>query len=512
MKKTVILLMLLTLFSKVLGFIRDIVLSYFYGASTISDVYLISLTIPTVIFAIIGKGISTGFIPLYSRIEGLEGTKKANIYTNNLVNLVLAICLIIFIVCYLNTETIVKLFAAGFSGETLDLAVNFTKISLISIFFTGMIYVFIAFLQTKEVFLIPAIIGIPANLIVIGSFFFSSKTNIYVLAVGGVIAAGAQFILLYLYVYKNNYRYKLQLNIKDYHIRKMMLLALPVIFGSSVAQINILVDRTIASYISVGGISALNYANTIYLVVLGVIVSSITTVLYPKISKMAVTNNIEGIKGHLSEAISVITIIVLPATVGYMIFAKPIVQLLYGRGEFDTQAITMTASALFYYAIGLIGLSLREILSNVFYSLQDTKTPMVNAAIALGVNIGLNFVLSRYMGIGGLALATSISVILCSLLLFIQLWRRIGSFGVKLITQSFFKIGFAALIMGVVSKFSFSHLINNIGLPLALLSSVVVGMAFYFVLIFFMKIPEVNSFIDEVKNRFRNFSRVRKVS
>lgn len=507
-----ILLMLLTLFSKVLGFIRDIVLSYFYGASTISDVYLISLTIPTVIFAIIGKGISTGFIPLYSRIEGLEGTKKANIYTNNLVNLVLAICLIIFIVCYLNTETIVKLFAAGFSGETLDLAVNFTKISLISIFFTGMIYVFIAFLQTKEVFLIPAIIGIPANLIVIGSFFFSSKTNIYVLAVGGVIAAGAQFILLYLYVYKNNYRYKLQLNIKDYHIRKMMLLALPVIFGSSVAQINILVDRTIASYISVGGISALNYANTIYLVVLGVIVSSITTVLYPKISKMAVTNNIEGIKGHLSEAISVITIIVLPATVGYMIFAKPIVQLLYGRGEFDTQAITMTASALFYYAIGLIGLSLREILSNVFYSLQDTKTPMVNAAIALGVNIGLNFVLSRYMGIGGLALATSISVILCSLLLFIQLWRRIGSFGVKLITQSFFKIGFAALIMGVVSKFSFSHLINNIGLPLALLSSVVVGMAFYFVLIFFMKIPEVNSFIDEVKNRFRNFSRVRKVS
>ncbi|WP_286229489.1 murein biosynthesis integral membrane protein MurJ [Neobacillus mesonae] len=512
MKKTVILLMLLTLFSKVLGFIRDIVLSYFYGASTISDVYLISLTIPTVIFAIIGKGISTGFIPLYSRIEGLEGTKKANIYTNNLVNLVLAICLIIFIVCYLNTETIVKLFAAGFSGETLDLAVNFTKISLISIFFTGMIYVFIAFLQTKEVFLIPAIIGIPANLIVIGSFFLSSKTNIYVLAVGGVIAAGAQFILLYLYVYKNNYRYKLQLNIKDYHLRKMMLLALPVIFGSSVAQINILVDRTIASYISVGGISALNYANTIYLVVLGVIVSSITTVLYPKISKMAVTNNIEGIKGHLSEAISVITIIVLPATVGYMIFAKPIVQLLYGRGEFDTQAITMTASALFYYAIGLIGLSLREILSNVFYSLQDTKTPMVNAAIALGVNIGLNFVLSRYMGIGGLALATSISVILCSLLLFIQLWRRIGSFGVKLITQSFFKIGFAALIMGVVSKFSFSHLINIIGLPLALLSSVVVGMAFYFVLIFFMKIPEVNSFIDEVKNRFRNFSRVRKVS
>lgn len=512
MKKTVILLMLLTLFSKVLGFIRDIVLSYFYGASTISDVYLISLTIPTVILAIIGKGISTGFIPLYSRIEGLEGTKKANIYTNNLVNLVLAICLIIFIVCYLNTETIVKLFAAGFSGETLDLAVNFTKISLISIFFTGMIYVFIAFLQTKEVFLIPAIIGIPANFIVIGSFFLSSKTNIYVLAVGGVIAAGAQFILLYLYVYKNNFRYKLQLNIKDYHLRKMMLLALPVIFGSSVAQINILVDRTIASYISVGGISALNYANTIYLVVLGVIVSSITTVLYPKISKMAVTNNIEGIKGHLSEAISVITIIVLPATVGYMIFAKPIVQLLYGRGEFDTQAITMTASALFYYAIGLIGLSLREILSNVFYSLQDTKTPMVNAAIALVVNIGLNFILSRYMGIGGLALATSISVILCSLLLFIQLWRRIGSFGVKLIAQSFFKIGFAALIMGVVSKFSFSHLINNIGLPFALLASVVVGMAFYFVLIFFMKIPEVNSFIDEMKNRFRNFSRVRKVS
>src|SRR3954451_14555673 len=114
MKKTVIILMLLTVISKLLGFGRDLVLSYFYGTSNISDIYLISLTIPTVLFAVIGKGISSGFIPLYTRIEGKDGSKKANQFTNNLVNLVLIICTIIFLLGMIFTDSVVKLFASGF--------------------------------------------------------------------------------------------------------------------------------------------------------------------------------------------------------------------------------------------------------------------------------------------------------------------------------------------------------------------------------------------------------------
>lgn len=512
MKKTVFFLMLLTIFSKILGFARDISLSYFYGATIISDVYLIASTIPFVILAIIGKGITTGFVPMYTRIETNEGTEKAINYTNNLVNFVIVICTIILIVGVLFTEPIVKLFASGFDGETLDLAVVFTRISLIGVYFTGLNYVFAAFLQVKGIFIITALVGLPSNFIVIGSFFLGSQTNIYMLAIGSVLAIGSQFLLIVVYGYKNNYRYKLKLDIKDKNIKQLIILALPVILGSSVAQINLLIDRTLASQISLGGISALNYANTINLIVLGIVVSTITTVLYPKIAKMAVESKMKELKIHLSEAINTIHLFVLPVTVGYMLFAEPIVQLLYGRGEFDSQAISLTSIALFYYSIGLVGFSLRDILSNVFYSLHDTKTPMINATIALLLNIILNFVLSKYLGIGGLALATSISILFCSFLLLINLRKRIGNFGLKTIIITFTKIFLASLVMGGISHYAYDLLIKQLSLSFSLFISVLIGIIVYATMIFFMKIKEVNSLVITVKNKSKSSTKAKAAS
>ncbi len=501
MKKTVIFLVLVTVFSKLLGFIRDIALSYFYGATVISDVYLISLTIPTVIFAIIGKGVSTGFVPMYTRIESREGTGKANEYANNVLNLVLGFATLIVILGLIFTKPIVEMFASGFSGEALELAVDFTRVSLLGVYFTGSIYVFNSFLQTKEVFVIPAIIGLPSNLIVIVTFIISSHTNVYVLAIGSVIAIGSQFVLLIIFAYKSDYRYKPTLNLKDQNLRKMMLVALPTIFGSSIAQINILVDRTLASRISVGGVSALNYADTINLVVLGVGVASITTVLYPKISRMAAENKLKEMKSLLAQAIRIIFIFVLPASVIYMVFAEQIVRLLYGRGQFSSQAAALTSTALFYYAIGLIGISLQSILSSVFYSLQDTKTPMKNAGIAMLLNIVLNLVLSRYLGIGGLALATSISVLVCSMLLFVDLIKKIGSFEVKGMAGSLVKILIASVGMGAFNWYAFEFLAGFVHLFLALLSACAMGVILYFWMIHLMRVSEANLLVMQIKKK-----------
>src|SRR5699024_3854161 len=175
-----------------------------------------------------------------------------------------------------------------------------------------------------------------------------------------------------------------------------------------------LVDRTIASRVVEGGITALNYANRLNGFIQGIFVLSISTALYPMISKMAAENNMQGLKKSVAEAISGINLLVIPATVGSMVFAEPVVMLLFGRGAFDSNAISLTTAALFYYSIGMLGFGLREVLSRAFYSLQDTKTPAINAAIAVVINIVLNIVLSKFMGIGGLALATSISAIVCT--------------------------------------------------------------------------------------------------
>lgn len=512
MKKTVFILMIVTVISKVLGFMRDLFLSFFYGASNISDIYLISLTIPTVILAIIGKGISTGFIPMYARIESKSGIEETKRYTNNVINFVIILCTIILVLGLIFTEYLIKIFASGFEGETLDQAIIFTRISLISVYFSGLVYVYTAYLQIKSIFIAPVLMGIPSNLIVIMSIYFSSHSNVYILAFGGLIATASQFILLYIYSFKNGYRYMHTLNIKDRNIRNMILLAFPAIIGSSVDKLNLLIDRTLASKISIGGISALNYSSTLNLFMMGIVVSSITTVLYPKISKMVVQNNMKKMKETLLMGVNSINLFIIPATVGTMVFANPIVELLYGRGQFDLHALSMTSYALFFYSIGTVGIGMRDMLSNVFYSLQDTRTPMINATIAMIINIILNFILSKYLGIGGLALASSIAAIISSILLFISLRKKIGNYGMKKMLFVLMKILSASLIMGFISKYVYNLLTTSINFTLSLFISILLGAIVYIVLICLMKIEEVRSIVSEIKNSIKIDSKIKEAS
>ena len=336
---------------------------------------------------------------------------------------------------------------------------------------------------------------------IIASLFISTKTNIYVIAVGSVVATASQLLLLIPFVRKTGYRYQPILNLRDEYIKMMVYIALPVVAGQSVNQINVLVDRILASGIAVGGISALNYANRLNGFVQGLFVASISSVMYPMISKMAAENNIKGLKASISEAISVINLLVIPATIGAMIFSKEIVTLLFGRGAFTPEAIDMTANALFYYSIGMIAFGLRDILSRAFYALQDTKTPMINAAIAVVINIILNLALSRYLGIGGLALATSIATIVGTLLFFVTLRKKIGGFGLKEITISFIKICMASIIMGILAWSTYQILETKINSNISLILAIGVGALSYFIFIYFMKIPEVDRTIKTVKSR-----------
>lgn len=501
MKKTAIIIMILTIISKLFGFTRELVLSYFYGASNISDAYLIALTIPSVIFGFIGSGIATGYIPMYSKIEEQDGTEEGNRYTNNLVNLMIVLCTILVIFGLLFTEGLIKIFAAGFQGETLALAIKFTRISLVGMYFTGLISVFSGFLQLKRNFSVPALIGFPLNFIILLSIVLSYKTNILILAIGSVVAAMAQLVFLLPFVYREGYKYKYVLNIKDDHIKNMLFISIPIIIGTSVNQINILIDRTLASRLAVGGISALDYASKLNGFVQGIFVTSIVTVLYPTISKMIAENNVDGLKKSVAESISAISLLVVPATVGSMIFAKPVVGFLFGRGAFDSNAIGMTSSALFFYSIGMLGSGLFNVLARAFYSMQDTKTPMINASVGVIINITLNLILSKYLGIGGLALATSISAIVTTVLLFISLRKKVGPFGMKNITISFVKILIASLLMGLLAKLCFNYLISMLSQNLSLIVSVGLGALVYFILIYLFRLEEMDWAIGLVKGK-----------
>lgn len=504
MRKTAALVMIITILSKSFGLLRDIILSYFYGASNISDAYLIALTIPGVIFSFISVAITTGYIPMYSRIEKDLGKEASLKYTSNIINLTLLVCTLIVFLTFLFTEEIVRLFASGFDEETVIIASNFTRILVIGIYFTGVVNIFSGYLQLKGNYTIPALIGFPLNVFFIISIIVSAKTNTIILAIGATIAYLSQLFFIIPSIRKKGYKHKLVINFKDENIIRMIYIAIPVILGTSINQINILIDRTLSSQIVIGGVSALNYADKLIFFVQGIFVMSISTVLFPTMSKMYINKDSNGFKKIIAESVTTINLLVIPSTFGFMIFSKEIITFLFGRGEFDSNAIELTSSALFFFSIGIIGFGLREVLSKAFYSMQDSKTPMINAVIGLIINIVLNIILSRYLGIGGLALATSISALITSTLLFLSLRKRIGSFGIKKIIISFLKIIFASCLMGLASKLSFIYFKEILNQSVSLLIAIVVGSLSYFIIVTLLKIEDVNNLSTIIKQKFKN--------
>ena len=494
MKKTALMLMIIAILSKVVGFIREITLAYFYGTSGISDAYLIALTIPSVIFAFIGQGISTTYIPLYNNIMHEKDEVRAERFTNNLLSFNFLLCTLIVGLGLIFTESLVKIFASGFTGKTLELAVFFTRITLGGIYFTAAINVFSGYLQIKNNYVIPATIGFPFNFLIILAIAISSKGNLSLLAIGSVLASALQLLWLIPAVLRQGYSFRWLIDFKDIYLKRLFFLALPIIISTSVNQINVLVDRTLASQIVEGGISALNYANRLNLFVHGIVVTSITTVMYPNIAKMAAEKNREGLKKILSKAISGVNLLIIPATVGAMLFSEPIVRLLFGRGVFDEVAVALTGGVLFFYALGMLGAGLRSVLERVFYALQDTKTPMLNATLAVLLNIILNFILAYYLGIGGLALATSIASLFCTCLLFYSLRKKLGAFGLWRITGTTIKLISASLIMGLASRWVYVGLQVKWGANQALLLAMGVGVLVYFFLIYLLKVQEVEEF------------------
>jgi len=502
MKKTALIIIILTIFTKIIGFSREIVLSYFYGASTISDAYLISLTIPQTIFAFIGIAIGTGYIPIFNEVENLKGKQESDLFTNNLISALILISTIVVSLGFIFAGPLVKLFASGFNGDTLSLATHFTRISIFAVYFSSLTYIFSARLQILNNFHASVLMGIPLNIVIIASIIISSNNKPIVLAYGFILASFSQMVFLYVNLKRKSFKYRFVLNLQDGSLKKFIYLAIPVIAGVSVNQINVLVDRTIASKITVGGITALNYANRLNLFIQAVFVMSIATIFYPTITRMVVEKNFDNLKKLLQETVNVILLLVLPITVGTIIFSQNIVFVLFGRGAFDIKAISLTSAALLFYSIGMLGFGLREILSRVFYAMQDTKTPTINAAIGMIINILLNIVLSKYMGIGGLALATSIAATITTILLFFSLRNKIGSFGMKKISVSFVKILLASIVMGGIAKLSFKFFTTSLSQNFSLLLAIGVGAVTYFVIIYFMKIEDVDVMVSAIKKKF----------
>ena len=511
-KKTAIVLMFIILISKVTGFLRDVVLAQSFGASHVTDAYLTALNIPVVLFDGISAALGTTFIPMFFKIKESKGQEEVNKFTSNILNIITILNLVITI-GIIFTPYIVKIFAMGFKGEVFNLAVAYSRILIFAMIFIAVNGLISSYLLASGDSYISGLVTIPFNILVIVAILIGTVTNSYVMVAGTLIAYIGQLLFQLPRLMKTGYKHSFKVNLKDENIKSILYLVVPVFFGSYINQINAVVNRTLASTLESGSITALNYANKLNMFIVGTIAIALSTIMYPILSKLVSENKIKEFKQNLSKTINMIIMLMVPMTIMLMIFSTSIVKVLFEDGSFNSRDTYLTSSALFYYSVGTCAYGLKDILSKSFYSLQDTKIPVRNAMISVIINILLSITLVKVIGIGGLALASSISAIITTILLAISLRRKVGKIGFSKILSVFIKVSIASVVMGIAISTLydkiFLHGINILGenrklIAVTALISGIIGLVIYFILILLFDIKEARELLYIVKSKINN--------
>jgi len=413
--------------------------------------------------------------------------------------------------CLIFTRQIVLLFASGFDDSALSTTVTFTRITIFGAYGTLFVTYFRGYFHINNNFILPLIVLIPKNIFIILSIVISSFTHEKMLAYGFMAASLIQILIIIPVLFKYDFIYKLSLNLKDKHIKAFLLIVFPIMIGVAVQDINILVDRTIASRITVGGISALNYANSLIGFVQSVIVMAVTTAMFPLISKMASNKDFQSFGSLVKDSINLITIIVVPAIVSVILFSSEIVSLVFERGEFDDSAVSLTASVLLFYSFGMLGKGLIYLLQRVFFSLKDTFTPMIIAILTVFMNVTLTIFFYQFtnLGVPGVALATSIASFFAALALFLILLRKQVSIYYTKILIVLSKVLTASLLMGVITKLFHDTVLSIIGFQhsFTFIITIGFGVCLYFVLIYVFRIDEVTNFVQILRKKLMNNER-----
>jgi integral membrane protein mviN len=502
-------LMVVTLLTKVSGLLREMVLMYAYGTSMYSDVYITAMNIPLVLFSAIGSALANTFIPLYHENIKVGGREKGDYFIRNVLGIVMILSIFISLIAYICAEPLVKLFAMQFEGDKLELAVGFVRIMVLGIIFISISNILTAYLQIQDEFSIPGMIALPNNIIIIISIILSIKLkNIYILPIGSFLGMVSQYLFLLPFAIKKGYRIGVNINFKDEYIRKMVVLVGPVLIGVAIYQVNTMIDRSLASSLGDGIIAALNSANRLNLFVTGLFISTLASVIYPTLSKLSNEDNKENFKEAVVKSSNVVILLVLPITIGAIVLAQPVVKAIFERGAFDERSTSLTSVALIFYSIGMIGFGLRDILNKVFFSLKDTKTPMINGLISMILNIAINLILIKYMGHAGLALATSLSAIICVVLLFKSLNDKIGYFGQDKIINVFVKSLIASIVMGIITKISYNSIYSLLGGGtlqeiIVLFSSIIIGAIIYGVVLIILNVEKFKFITNIIKDKIK---------
>ncbi|HYE12008.1 MAG TPA: murein biosynthesis integral membrane protein MurJ [Patescibacteria group bacterium] len=491
--RTAFLMAVLTLVSKFIGFIRELLLANYYGTGYIIDAYVMAIAIPGIIFGGIFAAISTAYMPIFSRKMEIDGEIQANRFTSEITNLALAVSILAGLVGIIFSGQIVSIFASGFEGETAALTSFYIKITFFYVMFSSALSLMETYLQYKGVFLPQVIAGYAQNAVIISIIIISAYTTHYILVLGWLFGYAIRMGIMLLRAKKKGFTYTPTLKVKG-AARDIVLLAIPVFVGSSMNQINMFIDKTLASGLPQGSIAALNYGGTIITMISGLTISILVTICYPKLAQASSLNESNRFSNILSTGINLIAIIAIPCSLGAMAFSNQIVQIIYERGAFDAAATAFTSSAFLFYAVGMFFSSTTSLLNQAYYSLHNMKSPMIFAAVGVIINVVFNLILIRFMAHNGLALATSISAICTAIFMFLGFRKKYPDLKIVKSKLKLILIVFSAVISVTVSWLFYCLVGNAVLMPKTILFVLTVTSAgiVYLLMLIIFKIEEVN--------------------
>jgi putative peptidoglycan lipid II flippase len=505
-KKTALLITIIVLCSKLIGFTREIILAYFYGTSHVVDAYLMAYAIPSIVFGWI-ISLSVTYTPIYTDVRVKLGEDKSIKFTNNIISIAVTLSLASAVLGIIFSSQIVNLAAPGFEGKVYELTDKFVKVSVLSVIFNVFAQILIAYLNCDEKFVLSNLSGLAVSSTQLLIIYLSSKAGIEVLKYSLVLPYLFQLAILYIFSTKNGYRFKFELKITP-EIKQAFAILAPIFISSMISQINGFINKIFASGLVEGSISSLNYSITIRRFIYDIFSIAITTMIYPMISKGIANNDKDGVKNMVTKAINIVIILFIPITVGGILLSKQAVYFIYERGQFGSQSTQMTSLALQMYFLGLSALVLRDILTKVFYSMKDTKISLYLNLVTVGLCIVFSASLVKPMAHGGLALASSLSEIITLPLFFIILRKRLGNLGMRNSLFIFIKSSVSSFIMGISVYFIIGYMNSILGTAklftlLSIAISAAIGALIYLIIMKLMKVKEMDYFMDIIKAMFK---------
>lgn len=456
--RAAIVIMVMNLISKVLGFGRETVIAKQFGATSFTDAYLVAYTIPYFLQMVLGMALVSAIVPVVTKyiVQGSE--KEAWRISSITLNWTVLFMTVFTIIGVIGARVLVYVTAYGFDEATAGLATEMTIIMFPSVIFMCAGMLITGILNAKKYFAVPAFVPGFTSLVIIISVLFLGKYGIHYLAWGTLVGMTGAMIIQIPVLKKVGFRYYWDWNLRHPEVKKIFAYILPIFLGTAVNQLYLAINRYFASALSEGSISSLNYASKLMNLPLGIFVLAVSSAIFPTLSEQAVQGDRDLLGTTMVRGLKMVLLITLPAAAGLIALRVPIVKLLFERGAFDALATQMTADALLYFCLGMFAMAVNMIITRAYYAVGDVKTPLIIGMLSIGVNIFVSIVLLRYMNHSGLALANTLASIFTAIFMYISLKRHLPRLYAKKLLTSGGKSIIASVLTGLSASVTFIFL------------------------------------------------------